>query len=74
VSWDAYIEVRGNRYSVPDTLAGRRVSVRIALDGTFVVYDDETTGSMSPNREHRCADGWSRAVGGPTLGDDSSIR
>jgi hypothetical protein len=39
VSWDAYIEVRGNRYSVPDTLAGRRVSIRISLEGVLSVYD-----------------------------------
>lgn len=42
VSWDAYIDVRGNRYSVPAALAGRRVSVRIALDGLLTVFDEET--------------------------------
>ncbi|MDI6809304.1 MAG: hypothetical protein QME66_10035 [Candidatus Eisenbacteria bacterium] len=31
VAWDAYIEVRGNRYSVPDRLCGSEVSVRIRL-------------------------------------------
>jgi transposase len=41
VSWDAYIDVRGNRYSVPASLAGRRVSVRIALDGLLTVFDQE---------------------------------
>jgi len=41
VSWDAYVEVRGNRYSVPAALAGRPVRVRIALDGTLGVYDGE---------------------------------
>jgi hypothetical protein len=39
VSWDAYIEVRGNRYSVPESLAGRRISIRISLDGVLSVYD-----------------------------------
>jgi hypothetical protein len=39
VSWDAYVEVRGNRYSVPDTYAGQVVPIRITLAGELVVYD-----------------------------------
>lgn len=38
VGRDAYIEVRGNRYSVPDGLVGRTVTIRIGLDGTLRVY------------------------------------
>ena len=30
VSWDGYVEIRGNRYSVPASLCGQTVSVRIA--------------------------------------------
>jgi hypothetical protein len=56
VSWDAYIEVRGNRYSVPDTLAGRRVSVRIALDGTVAVYDGEQ--KVAHHRLRPASEGW----------------
>jgi hypothetical protein len=41
VGWDAYVEVRGNRYSVPGTLAGQPVRVRITLDGTVAIYDGE---------------------------------
>src|SRR5262249_58849907 len=41
VSWDAYVEVRGNRYSVPAALAGHPVRVRIPLDGTMAIYDGE---------------------------------
>jgi transposase len=41
VSWDAYIEVRGNRYSVPGCLTGHTVSVRIGLEGTLRVYQGE---------------------------------
>jgi transposase len=41
VSWDGYIEVRGNRYSVPDTLAGQSVAVRIGLDHDLRVYAGE---------------------------------
>jgi len=38
VAWDAYVEVRGNRYSVPAELAGKSVAVRISLDGLLRVY------------------------------------
>lgn len=41
VSWDAYIEVRGNRYSVPEALVGRRVSIRISLDGVLSITDGD---------------------------------
>jgi transposase len=39
-SWDAYVEVRGNRYSVPAELAGQPVRLRISLDGRVAVYAD----------------------------------
>ena len=41
VSWDAYIDVRGRRYSVPAPLAGRSVQIRLTLDGELAVYDGE---------------------------------
>lgn len=41
VSWDSYIEVRGNRYSVPAALVGQMVVVRIGLDDRLRVYQDE---------------------------------
>ena len=37
-AWDGYIEVRGNRYSVPAALVGQRVAVRIGLDGLLRVF------------------------------------
>lgn len=37
-AWDGYIDVRGNRYSVPAALAGQRVAVRIGLDGLLRVF------------------------------------
>jgi hypothetical protein len=40
-SWDSYVEVRGNRYSVPAALVGQMVVVRIGLDGELRVYQDE---------------------------------
>jgi hypothetical protein len=39
VSWDGYIDVRGNRYSVPDKLCGAEVVVHISLDGVLQVYE-----------------------------------
>jgi transposase len=41
VSWDAYIDVRGQRYSVPTQVAGRPVQIRLSLDGDLTVYDGE---------------------------------
>jgi hypothetical protein len=41
VAWDAYIEVRGNRYSVPSELAGRSVTIRIGLDDSLRVCHGE---------------------------------
>lgn len=38
VSWDAYVDVRGNRYSVPSELVGQRVSVRVGLDDTLRIF------------------------------------
>ena len=42
VSWDSYVDVRGNRYSVPSALVGQTVVVRIGLDDTLRVYHQET--------------------------------
>ena len=41
VAWDAYVEVRGNRYSVPAELAGQLVTVRLSLEGQLSVYDGD---------------------------------
>jgi transposase len=40
-AWDGYVDVRGNRYSVPDRLRGKVASVRISLDDLLSVYDDD---------------------------------
>lgn len=55
-SWDGYIDVRGNRYSVPDELRGSLVRVRISLDGSLWVYDGETT--VAEHRLRPAAQGW----------------
>lgn len=38
VSWDSYIAVRGNRYSVPGDYAGQTVAIRLDLDGGLRIY------------------------------------
>ena len=38
VSWDGYVEVRGNRYSVPSHLTGKSVTVWIGLDETLRIH------------------------------------
>jgi len=40
-SWDCYIEVRGNRYSVPAEWAGQPLMVRIGLDDRLRVFHAE---------------------------------
>ncbi|MBW2130860.1 MAG: IS21 family transposase [Deltaproteobacteria bacterium] len=59
VHWDGYIDVRGNRYSVPAHLCGSTVTVRISLEGYVKVYDPND----QPVAEHRlrpAAEGWVR--------------
>jgi transposase len=41
VGWDGYVDVRGNRYSVPAELAGQRVAVHVGLDEQLRIYADE---------------------------------
>jgi transposase len=57
VAWDGYIEVRGNRYSVPAELVGQRVAVRIGLDDNLRVYQAETLVARHLLRSK--AEGWS---------------
>lgn len=56
VGWDGYIDVRGNRYSVPGHLTGRTVAVRIGLDDSLRVYDGETL--VASHRLRSIQDGW----------------
>jgi hypothetical protein len=57
VAWDGYIDVRGNRYSVPAELVGQRVAVRIGLDGLLRVYQAETLVATHTLRSAQA--GWS---------------
>ena len=56
VAWDGYIEVRGNRYSVPTDHAGRVVQIRLSLDGGLRVYADEVC--IARHRLSDPSDGW----------------
>lgn len=40
-AWDGYIDVRGNRYSLPEAWCGRQVTVRIILDDELRVYGND---------------------------------
>lgn len=57
VAWDGYVDVRGNRYSVPAALAGQAVSVRISLDGYLAVYA-ETGEVVAEHRLKPAHAGW----------------
>jgi transposase len=57
VAWDSYIEVRGNRYSVPGELCGALVEVRIGLDGGLAVYNGEGQ-LVAQHRLKSAAAGW----------------
>ena len=57
VGWDGDINVRGNRYSVPGELAGKHVAVRIGLDDTLRVYQDELLVAKHALRSKQ--EGWS---------------
>jgi hypothetical protein len=56
VTWDAYVEVRGNRYSIPANLVGQTVVVRIGLDRTLRVYHAEVLVATHLLRSSQ--DGW----------------
>jgi transposase len=55
--WDGYIEVDGNRYSIPDHLRGSIVVVRITVDGMLSVYDGNLV--VAEHRLKDRAEGWS---------------
>jgi hypothetical protein len=56
-AWDGYIEVKGNRYSVPAALAGQRVAVRIGLDRLLRIYHAEHLVASHTLRSRQ--EGWS---------------
>ncbi len=56
VFWDAYIDVDGNRYAVPDHLTGKRVEVRVGLDGIIRVFCGRELAAVHTKRD--LAAGW----------------
>ena len=58
VAWDGYIDVRGNRYSVPAVLCGQQVRVHIGLDGVLRVFDIRET-LVAEHRLKPASEGWS---------------
>lgn len=54
--WDGYIDIRGNRYSIPDELRGSVVTVRIGLDSTLRVYAEEL--KVAEYRLRDASEGW----------------
>jgi len=61
VGWDGYIDVRGNRYSVPAHLCGQPVTVRIGLDQRLRVFAGDDMVCDHVLRDH--AAGWSVVPG-----------
>lgn len=56
VHWDGFIDVRGNRYSVPAHLCGQMVQIRIGLDQRLRVYAGEALAAEHQLRS--AAQGW----------------
>ncbi len=58
VAWDGFIDVRGNRYAVPDNLCGTEVTIHIGLDGLFSVYSGGI--KVAEHRLRPVTEGWVR--------------
>lgn len=58
VGWDSYIDVRGNRYSVPAEWAGKSVTIRIGLDEQLRVYAGADQ-LVAHHRLRGAGEGWS---------------
>ena len=56
VHWGGYVEVRGNRYSVPADLCGRMVTVRISMEGDIRVYAADAL--VVQHRLQSASEGW----------------
>jgi transposase len=56
VSWDGYVDVGGNRYSVPDDYRGQKVTVRISLDDRLRILDGEKL--VASHRLRSAEEGW----------------
>ena len=59
--WDAFVDVRGNRYSVPGELSGRVLTVKITLEGVLTVIEGERI--VAEHRLKPREEGWATAPG-----------
>jgi transposase len=57
VGWDGYIDVRGNRYSVPANLVHQTVLIRLSLEGQLRVYHADHL--VASHTLRRADQGWS---------------
>jgi len=62
VGWDGYIEVRGNRYSVPDAYCGKTVAILINLEGLLRVFGPEGE-KIAEHRLRPSGTGWVKVPG-----------
>lgn len=56
VHWDGYIDVRGNRYSVPAEFGGATVTIRIGLDGRLSVMAGDAV--IADHCLRKASEGW----------------
>jgi len=56
VAWDGFIDVRGNRYTVPDPLRGQTVRIRLDFEDRLQVSADGQC--VTEHRLRPVADGW----------------
>jgi transposase len=56
VAWDGFIDVRGNRYTVPDPWRGQTVRIRLDFEGQLQVYADDTC--VATHHLRPVAEGW----------------
>ena len=53
VGWDAYVNVRGNRYSVPSAYCGQMVTIRLSLDDELSIKEQATPSPWIPHPQDR---------------------
>ena len=56
VQWDGYVDIRGNRYSVPGHLCGKMVNVRVGLGGELRIFSDGCL--VAEHRLQSAGNGW----------------
>jgi transposase len=56
VAWDALVDVRGNRYSVPAEYAGRLVAIRIDFEDRLTIFDGDRV--LAEHRLKPREEGW----------------